>query len=40
MAVKEASMKQDVNEEKLRKKKFLKVGSGSVCQMLRRDQVG
>ena len=40
MAVKEASMKQNIKEEKLRKKKFSKVGSGSVCQMLRRDQIG
>lgn len=40
MAVKEASVKQDVEEEKLRKKMFSKVGSGSRCQMLLRDQGG
>ena len=39
MAVKEASMKQDVNEEKLRKKKFSEVASGSLCQMLPRHQI-
>ena len=38
-AEKKPSMGQNIKQEKLRKKKFSEVASGSLCQMLLRDQV-
>ena len=39
-AEKKPSMRLIIKQEKLRKKKFLEVASGSLCQMLLRDHGG
>ena len=38
-AEKKPSMRQNIKQEKLRKKKFSEVASGSLCQMLPRHQI-